>query len=70
MFDALAKILGFIETAFEYFLNLIESLFMAIGFVASSIPFATALVPLLPSIIGTALIIGISIWVVKFIIGR
>lgn len=70
MFDALGKILGFIQTAFDFFLNMIESLFQAIGFLVSSIPFVTSIVPYMPPIIGSCIVITLAIAVVKFLIGR
>lgn len=70
MFDALGKILGFVEAAFEFFLNMIESLFQAIGFLVSSIPFITTIVPYMPPILGSCIVITLAIAVVKFLIGR
>lgn len=70
MFDFFAKIIGYIEVAFDYFLNLIESLIMAVGFLASAGSFTTSLIPFMPPIIGTAMVIFIAIFLIKFLIGR
>lgn len=70
MFDFFAKVLGFIETVFEFFINFIESLFKSIEILAKSVIFPFELVGFLPSIIGSALIIVVSLGVIKFLIGR
>lgn len=70
MFDALGKILGFIQSAFDFFLNMIESLIQAVVFLASSVPFVTGLIPYLPSVIGSCVLITLSVAIVKFLIGR
>lgn len=70
MFDFFEKVLGFIETVFEFFINLVESLFMALEVLAKSIVFPLELAGLMPSIIGSAMTIVVSLAVVKFIVGR
>lgn len=70
MFDFFEKVLGFIETVFEFFINLVESLFMALEVLAKSIVFPLELSGLMPSIIGSAMVIVVSLAVVKFIVGR
>ena len=70
MFDFFEKILGFIETVFEFFINLVESLFMAIEVLAKAVVFPIELSGLMPSILGSAMLIVVSLAVVKFIVGR
>ena len=64
------QILGAIETALTFLFNFINSLVMAID----SITFAVALPPVLagflPGIVGSAIIIVVSLAVVKFLVGR
>lgn len=70
MFDFFEKVLGFIETVFEFFINLVESLFMALEVLSKSIVFPLELAGLMPSVIGSAMVIVVSLAVVKFIVGR
>lgn len=70
MFDFFSKILGYVEVAFDYLLNLIESLLMAVGFLAASTSFPFTLVSFMPPIIGTAIVVFLAIFVIKFLIGR
>lgn len=70
MFDFFDKILGFIEVIWDYFLNLIESLAMAVYFVGNSVNFTTYLVPFMPAIIGSAIVVFVAIYLIKFLIGR
>lgn len=70
MFDFFDKILGFIETVFSFFLNLIESLIQAVLFLGQGSAFVLSLAPMMPTIIATSIIIVVSISVVKFLIGR
>lgn len=70
MFDFFSKILGFIETVFEFFINLVESLFMALEVLTKSIVFPLELSGLMPSIIGSAMAIVVALAVAKFIVGR
>lgn len=70
MFDFFSKILGYVEVAFDYFLNLIESLVMALWFVGTSSSFPLTLVSFMPPIIGTAIVVFIAIFLIKFLIGR
>lgn len=70
MFDFFDKIIGFVETVFSFFINLVESLIQAVVFLGHSSSFAIALVPFMPSIIGTAIVVFFAIYVIKFLIGR
>lgn len=70
MFDFFSKILGYVEVAFDYLLNLIDSLLMAVGFLATSSSFAFTLVSYMPPIIGTAIVVFLAIFLIKFLIGR
>lgn len=70
MFDALSKILGFIETLFNFVLNIINSLFMALQMIASVITVPTFVASFLPPVLYSAVLIFTAVFVVKFIIGR
>lgn len=70
MFDFFSKVLGYLEVAWSYFINLIESLLMAIGFLISATSFSTAIVSYMPPIIGSAIAVFLAIYLVKFLAGR
>lgn len=70
MFDFFSKILGFVEVVFDYFVNLIESLFMAVYFTGTAVGFTTYLVSFMPAIIGSAIVVFLAIYLIRFLIGR
>lgn len=70
MFDFFEKILGFVDAVWNYFVNLIDSLILAVVFLGSSSNFATAIIGFMPPIIGTAIVVFLAIYVIKFLIGR
>ena len=70
MFDFINQVLGVIETVFEFFINLVESLFMALEVLSKSIVFPLELSGYMPSVLGSAMAIVVSLAVVKFIVGR
>ena len=70
MFDFFSKILGFVESFFEYFLNLIESLFLALRVLSTATQVPLFLSGYVPSILSSALLIVVALGVVKFIVGR
>lgn len=70
MFDFFGQVIGYIETVFNYFLNFIESLIMAIAFVGHSGTIVVSMSALMPAILGTCVVITVALAVVKFLIGR
>lgn len=70
MFDFFDKIIGFISTAFAFFINVVESLFMALQMVASCITIPPFIAGFMPAVIASAILIFTAIYVIKFIIGR
>ena len=70
MFDFFSKILGFVEVVFDYFVNLIESLLMAVYFTGTAVSVTTYLVPFMPAIIGSAIVVFLAIYLIRFLIGR
>lgn len=70
MFDFFEKILGYVEDAFEFFVNFCESLFKALEVLGDSIVFPAFLAGYLPSFIASSVLIVTSLAVVKFLIGR
>ena len=70
MFDFFSQVLGFLEAIWEFFLQLLDTLLVAVQLLAQAIIFPIELVGFLPAFFGTCLLITISICVVKFILGR
>lgn len=70
MFDFFNQIIGYVQTAFEFLLNLIESLIMAVVYVTTSSGVVLSMAQFMPAIIGTCVVITVAIAVVKFLIGR
>lgn len=70
MFDFFEKILGFIESIWQFFINLINSTILAIETLLSSIILPLELASIVPSILGASVSIVVSLAIVKFIVGR
>ncbi|MBQ2858608.1 MAG: hypothetical protein IJA45_01805 [Oscillospiraceae bacterium] len=70
MFDFFNQIIGYVQTAFEFLLNLIESLIMAVVYVTTSSGVVLSMAQFMPAIIGTCVVITVAIAVIKFLIGR
>lgn len=70
MFEFFDKISGFLEQLWDFFVNLVNSLIMALSAVLTAATLPVTLMPFLPAIIGTSLMVVVSFAVVKFIIGR
>lgn len=69
MFDFADKVWGFISTIGEFIFNAIEAMISALVFLANSTQLPLALVSYMPGIIGTAIIIFMAVYVIKFIVG-
>ena len=70
MFEFFDKVIGFFEMAVNFVVNLVNSLMMAISAVFTAATLPATLVPFLPSIILTGVLVVVSMAVVKFIIAR
>lgn len=70
MLEFFSKVLGYLETFFEYFINIMESLFMGLEILTKAIVFPFELSGFLPNILGSAMLVVISLAIVKFILGR
>lgn len=64
----LNSIIGFLQSSWDLLVNTIETLLMACFFVSNSISVTLSLVGFLPAIIGTALLITIAVFVVRFLL--
>lgn len=70
MLKFIKEILGFVGTAFEFFVSFVESLYMALKFIITSGPFNVLITSIVPTIIGTCMTIVIAIAIAKFLLGR
>lgn len=70
MFDFFNQVLGFIQTVFDFFISLVESLILGISLLVSSIDLPLLLVGYVPPILGSAIVVCFSIYIIKFLIGR
>lgn len=68
MFDFFESILGFFETVGQFIENLIGSLIMAVIFMTKSVTFALALIQYVPAIIGSAIVIFLAIYIIRFLL--
>lgn len=70
MFDFFNTIVGYIETIWNFFWGLVQSLLMAIKFLITGTDAVLYLVGFLPAVIGGAVVVFFFIYVLKFLIGR
>lgn len=70
MLGILEAIYGIFDAAWNYFLNVVQSLFMALTFLGHGTTLVTAFSGFLPTIILTGFMLGIGIFLVKFLLGR
>lgn len=70
MFEFFDQILGFIETLWNFVLSFVEALFLAISALISSLSLPLAAINYLPGILAASVALFISVYVVKFLIGR
>lgn len=66
-FDTLIE---YVQIVFQFFLNLINSLIHAVAVMTSSASLVVTLVGYMPYFISTAILIGLSVVVVNYLIGR
>ena len=70
MFSFFEQVTGWVNTLFQFFINLIESLLQAVIFLSSAIPFSTHLTVYMPSIVGSSIVCVVAIFLIKFLLGR
>ena len=70
MFDFFEKIWGTVELVLSFFFNLIESMINAIAVMSNGATFVMQLSGLMPTIIGSSMLIVVFMAVIKFLIGR
>ncbi len=70
MFEFFDQILSFFSTLWQFFVNFISNIIVLISAVSSAVQLPIQLSVYMPMFIGSAMLIAVSIWVVKLIIGR
>ena len=70
MFDFFDQVIGFIESIWQFFLNSINSLIMAVETLARAVYLPLELIAYVPAILGSAITLVVSLSIVKFIVGR
>lgn len=70
MLDSLSQILGFFESIFEFFINFIQSLFVLLEVIAKAFVVPLEVSGMVPSVIGSSMLIVCFIAFIKFILGR
>ena len=70
MFSFFDKVCSYLETAFQFLVNTISALIKGVWFLGQASNFPMQLVPLVPSVIGSAILITFAVCVIKFLIGR
>lgn len=63
-------VVGAIETALTFLYNMINALLLAYDAIFTAVSLSTNLALILPGILGSAVLITVSLGVVKFIVGR
>lgn len=70
MFEFFDSVLGAIETALNFLYNIINALLTAVDVITNAAVLPTKLAVFLPGIIGSAILVAVSLGVVKFLVGR
>lgn len=70
MLNFFDSMIEYIQLAWQFFLNLITSLFSAMATLSTSIASLAALPPLMPWFLGSCYFVAIAVVIVNYIIGR
>lgn len=70
MFEFFNMVAGFLETAFNFVVNVLSMLITLIQVLVGAIGIPVTLAAAAPSILGTSIVIFLAVYVAKFIIGR
>lgn len=70
MLEFFDQIIGFIESVFQFLINIVESLILLIAVIPGAIALPLTLAGYLPGIIATAVMSIVAIGVAKLIVGR
>ena len=70
MFEFFDQLLSYVTSFFSFFTNIIASLLLAVRFILDALELPVLLAGVMPPIIGTAVLIFVGLYVLKFLIGR
>ncbi len=70
MIDLLQQILGVISQTYQFLLNVLESLVLAMAFISNSIGFVGSFTFMLNPFLSASMLAAIAIGVIKFLLGR
>ena len=70
MIQILQNLWGYAQTAFQFLLNIVSTIYTSLAILVSSVAFPQALIPFMPTIIGASITITLVVFAAKFIIGR
>lgn len=70
MFSWLADVAGYFASAWDFFLNYIETFFTAITTLTGSFGFTMAITSYMPAIVASAIYVFFAIYLIKFLLGR
>ena len=70
MIDILQNIWGIVQTGWQFLSNMIQTTITVTSILTTSVTLPSSIVPFLPSILGSSVIITVTIFVAKFLIGR
>lgn len=68
MFSFFNDMLGFLGAVGQFIGNLIHSLIMAVNFMMNSVTFSLGLISFVPSIVGSAIVIFLAIYIIRFLL--
>lgn len=70
MIEILQNLWGYAQAGFQFLQNTIEGLITALGILATSALFPQSIMGFLPGVIASSVLLTITIYVAKFIVGR
>lgn len=70
MIDILQNIWGIVQTLWQFLSNMIQTTITVTSILTTSVVLPQSIVPFLPSILGSSVILTVTIFVAKFLIGR
>ena len=70
MYDFFNQLLGYVEMFFQYLSNFAMTLIYAMQMITTAIALPKHLIVSLPWMLGSAIVIFLAVYVVKFFVGR
>lgn len=70
MAEFFSQVLGAIEAAFGFLTNVVNALLTAVDALSNAVVLPAKLAVFLPGVIGSAILVTVSLAVVKFLVGR